>query len=305
MNIASRGKLLIISLLIVLCCIHSAQAQRNYTDYHNRILSIEECNSRESFDSSIVLYSEVFSKYDRVMARDAFNACQIGALQKSEAFYNFFLRCAQSGITIKSLLGNALINTQYRVDSVRCIRLYQEGYADYMARIDTALRSEMIERAALEQRNKGNEKYAGICSDNFNRIIELCSKGQFPGEDLIGNSEDIENIIFPTLCHYPYSFVKLESCLNEAVKNGSLTPLSLVYLYGFNQTRKSVLYTNDIANDTIHFNIIYNIPFGLQSYDFSEVNMQRRLRGIFTMEVQERLRKLRAKYGVDYLMGYY
>ncbi len=52
--------------------------------------------------------------------------------------------------------------------------------------INQKLRDEMLSRYDLEQKSKGKENYLQICSDNFNRILELTSNGQFPGENLIG-----------------------------------------------------------------------------------------------------------------------
>jgi hypothetical protein len=84
-----------------------------------------------------------------------------------------------------------------------------------------------------------------------------------------------------------------------------VTPLSLIYLYGFNQTRKSILYTNNIPLDTVNFKIAFNMPFGQQSTNFIEVNKQRAIKKIFSMSIQNNLKSLNSKYGLDYLIGYY
>lgn len=281
------------------------QNNTDYSLYHDKILIIEECNSRGSFDSSITLYAAIFNKYERVMARDAYNACQIAALKNHKLFPDFFTLCAKSGISSRRLLKNPLIRAVYVTDSTKHANLFLKGYNDYLQRIDTALRSEMIQRADNEQRNKGMENYSRICFDNFNRILELSKEGKFPGESLIGNSDEIESMIFPTLCHYPYSYVTMEPSLYEALRSGNLTPISLIYLYGFNQTRKSILYTSKVPIDTLNFNIIYNMPFSLQSNDFTEVNKQRAARKVISMSVQKGLNELNSKYGLDYLIGYY
>lgn len=292
-------------LLLLLFSTAFGQKNKDYSLYHDNILLIEQFNSLGDFDSSISMYAEVFGKYGRVMARDAYNACQIAALRKHKLFPDFFSYCAESGISKVRLLRNPLIQAQYIVDSTKLSKLYLIGYNNFLNRIDTVLRHEMIQRSNNEQKNKGTNNYFKICSDNFNRILELSKNGRFPGESLIGNSDEIESIIFPTLCHYPYSYVTMEVYLNEALRNGNLTPISLVYLYGFNQTRKSILYTSDIPNDTLNFNIIYNMPFGLQSNDFTEVNKQRAVKKIISMSVQKGLKELNSKYGLDYLIGYY
>jgi hypothetical protein len=282
-----------------------AQQAIDYSEYNDLMLTIEACNARESFDSSIQKYSTVFTKYERVFAADAYNACQIAALKKHKYFPDFFYKCAHSGISKTRLLSNALIKDMFITDSTNLNVLYSKGNKAYLKRIDANLREEMIKRSRKEQESKGKPNYASICTDNFNRILELTKAGKYPSENLIGIDDDIENIVFPTLCHYPYSFKILQPYFTEAVMKGKITPLSILYLYGFNQMRRSVLYTNDIPVDTTNFKIAYNIPYGKESYDFKEVNKQRAIKKVPSMSVHTALRNLRAKYGLDYLIAYY
>lgn len=279
------------------------QNNKDYSLYHDKILLIEECNSRASFDSSIIMYSDIFNKYPRVLARDAYNACQIAALKKHKFFSDFFYACAKSGITKNKLLNNGLIQSEFVRDSIKLNVLYSKGIKDYLKRIDTSLRREMIQRFETEQKIKGKEGYSDVCTSNFNRILDLAKQGKFPGEDLIGNTDMLESLIFATLCHYPYSYKAMEPYLIDALNKGKVTPISLIYLYGFNQTRTSKLYT-DIPSDTLNFKISYNMPFGKQSYDFAEVNKQRAIKKIYSMSVQKNLRNEMPKYGLDYQMGY-
>ncbi|MDI9339935.1 MAG: hypothetical protein QM534_05125 [Sediminibacterium sp.] len=295
----------ILLLLLSISSLFMAQKNPDYTAYNDAMLSIEACNSRASFDSSITKYYHLFSKYELAFAKDAYNACQIAALKNHKYFHHFFYKCAQSGITKTRLLSNPLIKTAYISDSVNLNTLYSKGNTEYTKRIDMGLREEMLKRAAKEQESKGKQNYAQVCTDNFNRILELTKSGNYPGEFLIGVSEDIESIIFPTFCHYPYSYIALSSYWPDALKKGHITPFSLLYLYGFNQTRRSVLYVADIPTDSTHFKIPYNMPYGNQSTDFAEVNRQRTLKKVISMAVQNNLRNLRSTYGLDYLMGYY
>lgn len=238
------------------------------------------------------------------MARDAYNACQIAALKKHKSFSNFFFLCAKSGISKQRLLKNSIIQSQYFEDSTKYKAIHLKGTQEFLTRIDTALRREMIERADKEQKNQGKENYSKICADNFNRILELTKQGKFPGESIIGISEDIESIILPTLCHYPYSYKELKPFLTKAINEGNITPIALIYLYGFNQTRRSILYSPNIATDTLNFKISYNMPFGHQSNDFTQVNEQRKIKNIMSISVEKGLKELNKKYKLDYLFGY-
>ena len=297
-------KLAIFIFFAFLNLIAIGQKNSDYLQYHTKLLKIEEYNSRGSFDSSIINYNDLFNLYEFVFAKDTYNACQIAALQNHNVFEHFFYLCAKSGIKKYKLLNNKLIKSKFDADTATLNALFNKGRDEYFKRIDIKLREEMIQRYNKEQKYKGSEKYYEICNENFNRILELSKQGNFPGENIIGIDDDIENIIIPTLCHYPYSYRILEPFLKEAVNNGKITPLSLMYVFGFNQTRKSILYTNEIPVDTINFNIAYNIPFGKQSTDFVEVNKQRALKKIFSLSIQNSLRSLNSKYGIDYLLGY-
>jgi hypothetical protein len=280
------------------------QREQDYTLYHEKIVVIEEHNARGSFDSSLAMYYDIFNKYNRVLARDAYNACQLSALKKSKHFAHYFYVCAKSGITKPMLLNNYLIGREYKLDSNNLNTLYANGLKEYLNRIDTTLRNEMILRFNNEQKSKGKENYSKICTDNFNRIFELSKEGRFPGEDIIGNDDDLESIILPTLCHYPYSYRILEPYLTDALNKGKTTPISLLYLYSFNQTRRSILYTSNIPSDTTNFNIDYNMPFGRQSNNLEEVDKQRSIRNVIPLAVQKSLKNFMARYGIDYRIGY-
>jgi hypothetical protein len=280
------------------------QNNKDYSLYHDRILIIEECTSQASFDSSIIMYFDIFSKYNRVLAKDAYNACQIAALKKHKYFADFFYNCAKSGITKSKLLNNGLIQSEFVLDSIKLNVLYSKGNKEYLKRIDTSLRREMIQRYETEQKIKGKEGYSAVVKENFNRILDLAKQGRFPGEDLIGNSDIMESIVLPTLLHYPYAYKVMESYLTDALDKGKVTPLSLILLYDFNQTRTSVLYTSDIPVDTVNFKTSYNMYFGKQSYDFAEVNKQRAIKKIYSIAVQKNLENLNLMYGLDYEFGF-
>jgi len=294
----------LIVIFCLLCCCIKAQTNVDYSYYHDGILVAEGYTSKEDFDISIASYAETFKKYPRAFAKDAYNACQIAALKKHAYFADFFYKCAESGIEKDRLLKNAHISSAYKSHPAKLDTLYAKGYKKYSGRIDTSLRKEFIRRYELEQKHKGDERYPQICSDNFKRILGLAKEGRFPGEDLIGTSTYIESCVFPTLLHYPYSYIALEPYFPDAIKNGKVSPLSVVYLYGFNQTRNSVLYKS-IPQDTIHFKTIYNLPFGKRSGDLSEVDENRRSKRITPIEVKRNLEIVATKYKLDYITGYY
>jgi hypothetical protein len=300
--IGTQGILL---LFCTLCATAQNQLSTDYSGYFDSILLIEEATSREDFTESLKLYVQTFREYDRVFARDAYNACQLAALTRSEQFDTFFAYCAQSGVPITLLLRNRLIAARYNADSARLRSLFIQGDAVYRSRIDTSLRNEFAERFALEQKNKSGDNYRAICTDNYNRIATLAAQGRFPGEAVIGPDDDLGNShVLATLLHYPYSYIALESALWNAVQSGNAQPAMVLYLYSFNQTRTSILYGSTVPVDTTHFTVCYNLAFGKRSNDLVEVNRQRRLRKVFSTDVEAGLQAIAAKYRLDYKVGY-
>ncbi|PBQ30347.1 hypothetical protein CNR22_00740 [Sphingobacteriaceae bacterium] len=295
-------------LLLALCTygyLMQAQADRDYSAYYDQIVIIEQANAREDFDEALRLYMLAFVKFDRVFARDAYNACQIAALKNHKDFNTFFMYCAKSGIEKSKLTRNKLIARQYVTDSIKLNYLFVKGYKIYSERIDTTLRSEFKRRYELEQAHKDSADYKKICKDNFTRIKTLARQDRFPGENLIGPDPNLENgYVTSTLLDYPYAYVQLQPFLTQAVKAGKIQPLSALYLYGFNQTRTGKLYDASVPADTANFKAIYNLPFGLSSENSAEVNSQRKAARIFSTDVEASLELMAEKNKIDYLFGY-
>jgi hypothetical protein len=296
-------KIICFLLFLYTCSIHG-QTNEDYSLYFDRIMTIEESTAKEDFDKTLKLYKDLFNEYSFVLAKDAYNACQIAALQKSNGFGNFFHSCAKSGIEKNILLKNYHINIEYKKDSINLTTLYVKGHGYYISSIDTALRREFLLRYEYEQKNKRSNNYLQICTDNFKRIEELSKQNKFPGENLIGPDNNLSSPILPTLLHYPYAYVYLKSYLWQAVQLGKITPIAVLYLYSFNQTRTSSLYNSDIPQDTINFKTCYNLPFGKESADINEVNKQRKLKKVISVQTLNSLLDLNSKYQLDYRLGF-
>lgn len=286
--------------LLLLSVAAFSQERKDYTQYYEQLLEAEEAVSNEDFDTAIVLYAAIFENY-RPYARDAYNACQIAALEDDSRFGDFFTACAKSGLAKERLLGNGYIRKAYNKNAAMYDSLYLQGRAVYGKQTDTALRKEFEQRYAREQASKGKPDYAKICTDNFNRIKQLAEEGRFPGEGLIGPGEDMgSDLALPTLLHYPYSYTALKGLLWQAVLEGKIQPGEVLYLYGFNQTRTSVLYTHSIPVDTENFTACYGLPFGKRCDDSGEVDRQRKLRYISSTKVEAGLRKIASRLNLDY-----
>ena len=294
--------------LILLCSGHHSVAKKNidYATYFAGILSAEHKLANDDLRAALDAYASLFPKFDFVFARDAYNALQLAILTGKQAQQDALLTlCAKSGVPDYVLSKNPLVHAAYAGKDKRFHELFAKGNAVYLRRTDTALRAEMQRRYKLEQGNKGNSNFEEICTDNFNRILELSKQGRFPGEQLIGVNDALENgFVLPTLLHYPYAYVLLHDYLWASLHRGEAQPLSLMYLYSFNQTRTSILYTSRIPVDTKHFKIRYNLPFGLESPDKTAVDGARKKVWLRPQSQTQMIKDVAQGHGMDFRGGW-
>jgi hypothetical protein len=278
----------------------------DYGDYFAGILKAEVKIAEKDLPGAMQLYNTLFDQWDFVFARDAYNAMQVAVLSGNAAQADKLLsRCARSGVPKEVLMRNAIIKKGYAAKSKQFDKLYSAGEAAYLKIIDRRLREEFQERFRREQASKGQRNYREIVLDNFNCIAALAKEGRFPGEQLIGVDERLTNdIVFATLLHYPYAYVALYKYLWDALKKGEVQPRTLIYLYGFNQTRTSILYTDDMPVDTKHFTACYNMGFGIRSGNTSAVNSARAGVYMHSVEMEQSVKAAAREYGMDYREGY-
>ncbi|MBL7974401.1 MAG: hypothetical protein JNJ85_05790 [Candidatus Kapabacteria bacterium] len=282
-----------------------AQTKQDYTEYYNHILQIEEFISNEKFTEALSIYKRVFDTYKFVYAKDAYNACQISCMIHDANAEYYILRCALAGVPKNTLLQSFFVRAQFIQDSATLNTKFDSLLQEYNKTINQPLRNEFMHRFTTEQEHKGKPDYKNICTDNFNRIMQLASRDTFPGEKTIGINDALENsFVSATLKHYPYSYALLKQYISNAILHGELQPLQAMYIYSFNQTRTSVLYTNNIQTDTSNFTVCYNLPFGKQSQNVDEVNKQRKLMFISPTYVHAKMEAVMSKYRFSYNFGY-
>lgn len=295
-----------IILFLILTQAQRAQLQQqDYITYHKSIMGIESLLSNDSLEMAVEEYDRLFHLYDFVFARDAYNACQLAALTSSTHMPYFYKRCIEAGISTQMLQANSRINVWIKKNSSQRKDLEKDGMMKYNSRIDHALRDEWIERFQLEQEHKLTSTYKDICTANFNRIRELAKAGKFPGEQRIGPDDQLENsFVFSTLKHYPNSYKLLEKEIEEGIRQGQIQPLSALYIYGFNQTRTSVLYTAAVPDETNYFQVCYNLPFGKMSRDIDAVNKARASKYISSVDTMQKVEQVMQQYGLVYKEGW-
>lgn len=282
-----------------------AQGRMDYTSYHETMIPVEQWIANEEFDQAIVGYQTLIKIYGRLLARDAFNACQIAAALGHPKTDSLYYYCALAGVPEAVLKHNPKTATARMDDIDHYDALYKSGNAKYLARIDVNLRNEFIDRFNREQQAKGQPSYKDIVTDNFNRIRQLALQGKFPGEQTIGVDNNLEvSYVMATLLHYPYSYKLLEREIETGIRHGEIQPLSALYLYGFNQTRTSVLYDRTVPNEDDYFNLSYNLPFGKFDSNTEAVDANRAKKWVPSLKVHSDIERVAKQYHIDYKLGY-
>ena len=293
--------------LVAICCtrlLHD-QAPADYTPNHETIFLIEQWIADSEFDQAIVGYESLIADYGRLLARDAFNACQLAALRNHPKTDSFYYYCALAGVP-EPLLKQNLNTSKVRMrNSAHYDALYKMGNQLYTARIDTALRKEFISRFNQEQQSKGKPEYKDIVTRNFNRIRDLAMQGKFPGEQTIGVDNNLEiGYVTATLLHYPNSYKLLYKEIASAIRRGEVQPLGAIYVYGFNQTRTSVLYDTSVPADPEFFKACFNLPFGKFDHDTAAVDANRKAKYISSLKVHNDIERVMRQYHIDYKLGF-
>jgi hypothetical protein len=295
-------------LFIALICFSStsrAQSAKDYTEYHQTMLLVEQWIAEEDFDQAIIGYKALIREYGRLLARDAFNACQIAALLKHPYTDSMYYYSALAGVPEALAKHNIHIAKARMQEIDHFDALYKAGNTQYLSRIDVNLRKEFIERYNREQQMKSDPDYKDVVTANFNRIQQLAAQGKYPGEQTIGVDNNLENTyVTATLLHYPYSYKWLEREIEAGIRRGEIQPLGALYVYGFNQTRSSVLYDQKVPHEDAYFNLTYNLPFGKYDSNAETVNANRAKKMVSSLKVHSDIDRVAKQYRIDYKLGY-
>lgn len=301
--------IVLVTLITATGCRSSARNQQpaDYGPYFRTVKFALEQTASEDFSGALNTYRQLFRRYSFVFPRDVFNALQL-AIQTGNkgARDSLVIRGAESGVRRKTFLQNPRVRDAFLPqDSLLFERLFTAGYSIWITRADTALRREMVSRYNYEQASKGGPEYRSICTDNFQRIAALAKAGRFPGEQRIGVNDELENCYaFATLKHYPFSYKMLQHELRAAMLKGQAQPLSLVCIYGFNQSLTSELYRPGTQPDTVTFAKIYNTGFSWHSSDTAAVDRARAEMFLVSLETQAELKRVARKYGMAIDLGW-
>lgn len=215
MRITRFIKLSIVSLLFTASTLYAQRPEKDYIQYHTAIIRAERAIFVEG-DSikGLQIFDKTFTGYDFVFVDDCVEAFQLALVFKRNDFAMRFIKKAlNNGFELKFLdmlnrgcpceyynnRGKVDVWTRFMQENSAMLERYsQEHYANYLARIDKAIVTQLLKRHVREQLFKNRHKelqstdagqqteYKRVCDDNLRFIDSLALRGIFVGERNLG-----------------------------------------------------------------------------------------------------------------------
>ncbi len=172
-------------------------AQKDYFDYHRKIIEAEDCLLKNNFDDAFALYKDVFQKYDFVFSRDCLIAAQFAYYYKKKELALFFL---QKGFLQGLKLFHVIRCPVFSKSDLNFFKeatvLFQTNRPIYLKKINADVVEMLLSNRWDDQFYKsinplytiinGNVILDTIKTKNMNSFLQICKKYGFPGEKVTG-----------------------------------------------------------------------------------------------------------------------
>jgi len=290
----------------------------DYLEYHTEFGKVEELIVKENFVEAELKFIELFKEHEVRFVKDYVIASQVSFLNKNRNLaIEYIFQSIRNGLKIECLKSIKLLNQELTVTDWEILEQeYKELRKNYIKRINLSLYQEFHKRYQEEQNLKRTEYYKLTVYSNFDRIVELLNKGEFPDEQLIGidNQQFANSIsdcdlgnskIIVTLLHYDYPISEIgEEKLISAIKKGNLHPREFAMIYNFEENKQSVLYKKSTKKYLPLPRYNFNFPFGSKIDNLEKVNSDRAKFGICKYEVDVKKEEIEKRYGIQLSFNY-
>jgi hypothetical protein len=320
---------------------NSFSQRANYIGYHVYINKAEEMFfMKQKSDSALFYYDKAFKEYDEfIFVKDLINAAQISVFS-NKPYLKYIEKGFLYGLKL-SHLDNYPLLSKIKTDAEsknRLEKVYKKARKKYLSKIDFNHLDELYNLAIIDQKEKIRKDYDSLVYERTNKIIELTLKNGFPGDKLIGISDDSvfsesnkensdlakrvkddpklfymtadEKILsakWPLIMfiHNPCSYLLYEKVFLNQLEKGYMHPRDIALLYD-NQYR----YINYFPNycESIKLNGVYRLNFFteyLEHNNIEETNKMRERLFIVSTFVDDKKKEYEIKYGFKMFSGYW
>lgn len=250
----SRFVSLLLGVCFVLLNAAQASAAPDYlTDYYPVINQAELSIIEQDYAAALNAYQYAFAAVPSPFARDYYNAaiCAL-LLQDEKQTYNYLEKLVEKGVSLDYLSRQPLLDSLASTRHwKRFKRRYKKRRRTYEEHANLYLRADLDELYARDQyfrQAAGGLRVYGdtirkIETANVQQLLTWVDKYGYPGEDLIGVADTLEQlprftivIQRQTKARKGYDFSTL---LNDAVHQGKLSPQAAAYLLEQQQGRST------------------------------------------------------------------
>ncbi|WP_258097800.1 hypothetical protein [Marinoscillum pacificum] len=302
--------------LIIVWVLSVSAQSKNYTQYHQQVLAIEQLISQDQYESALDSYDQLFEHYDFVFLKEYKIAAQIAAhLGDEYRAFDYLGLGVANGWTLDEIKDHELLKRLKK--NPRWIDLefnYESLRLDYLYRINDSLRSVVKELFKEDQKmafsylfkpsekakNKFiEEKAVNISEKHLNQLNEIIDLHGYPGEKLIGNSVwsstilSHHNSLSPEYQQQDQLYPAIRPKLLAAIDNGQLNPYHFAIIEDWYITVKS-----DRKEHS------YGIIHPLKKANLEHADQLRANIHIRSIELRNALIDIEAKTGIDLNLGY-
>jgi hypothetical protein len=229
--------------------LYSQPSDKNYLDYHQEILRIENLLVERNWNAALELYVDLSDQYDFIFLRDLKLASQVALFAGQPNKSQYFLeKAVEGGWSKNQILSNPVLNHFFKRSEL--ISVYREARTERRP-LDEKLSSQVRKMSFKDQRMAfgallyiGDAAQARYAEREFGPhsirqmelLWEMLEKPEYPGERLVGNPEWMSTIIshHNSISQgfnradkiYPRVFPKLM----DAVERGELYPYQLAII---------------------------------------------------------------------------
>jgi hypothetical protein len=356
-----KKKLSITILGLFICCVKLI-AGINYINYHKDIINAEDLFIRNNDKAAVEAYKRIFTQYSKAFVKDCYIAAQVACHVKDTINLKLFLTmCFNKGMEWSIIDADsnlaALLN-QYPSYKKVIKNEYDNSRDIFCSSINIPLRYEITTMFKKDQlyhdikpQKLWDSLFRMVTKENIERIITITKQYGYPGEHLIGISNnildntcitltdsDLEEITPLFFYHQACGFQILSKELYESVIKGDIHPREYATLYEWshgniksvNDTAATIVYIVDSIGTMTPVNVkqvdnsedlkickhsysqyeyricnVMNVAKYFAHQTDAQVNKNRFLIGISSVEHDERKREYAQKHNMTLFFGTY
>lgn len=226
--------------------------QNDYTTYHQTIARAQQLIAHNHYSEALVLYNQVFDRYQFVFSRDYKVATQLALQvgQKSQAL-TYLRKAIATGWTLSDIKKNALLtplqaDPQWRVidqqyDSLRA--LYRTGGNQAVrARVEKMFKKDQrkallaLFRIGATQERYAEKRFSPHSEQQMAQLLPIIDQYGYPGERLIHNGYwaavmlSHHNSISKAYALKDTVYPHVRPKLMKALKSGQISPYELAMI---------------------------------------------------------------------------